>query len=134
MDINGLNADNRTPLARAVYNWNVNVVRLLITWGAEVDLRDKWGWTPLHSASQEGHLEVSQMLVDHGANVNARDSDNWTPLYLSARDKHLGIVKLLPVSIVAEFPGEFGQLAAGEGQMAGEQDFDPLPILQVLDL
>ena len=64
--------DNETPLDRAAAKGNVDVVRLLIERGAEVDSRDRWGWTPLHNASRFGHLEVSRVLVDHGANVNAR--------------------------------------------------------------
>jgi ankyrin repeat protein len=68
---------------------------LLVERGAEVDSRDKFGWTPLHVASRYGHLEISRVLVDHGANVNARQENHWTPLYLSARNGHLGIVKVL---------------------------------------
>jgi Ankyrin repeats (3 copies) len=67
-------------------------VRLLVERGAEVDSRDKWGWTPLYGC---GHLEVSRMLIDHGANVNTRQLDGWTPLGVSVIMGQLEIVELL---------------------------------------
>jgi ankyrin repeat protein len=86
---------SQTPLDRAAFKGKVDVVRLLIERGAEVDSRDKWGWTPLHLASRYGHLEVSRVLIDHGANVNARKHESLDSATSSAYNGHLGIVKLL---------------------------------------
>ena len=76
MDINARDASDVTPLHKAEYKENHDVVRLLIERGAEEDVRKISGWTPLHEASRHGHLEVSRLLVEHGANVNARLHDN----------------------------------------------------------
>ena len=68
---------------------------LLIERGAEVDARDKFGWTPLHYASKYGHLEISRVLIDHGADVNTRQRHHVTPMHISVENGRLGVVKLL---------------------------------------
>jgi Ankyrin repeats (many copies) len=56
VDINSLNAAYRTQLDRAVTLGHLDIVRLLIERGVEVDSRDEWGWAALHVASRYGHL------------------------------------------------------------------------------
>lgn len=41
--------------------------------GAEVDARDKHGYTPLMHAAERGYPDIVDMLIQQGANVDAKD-------------------------------------------------------------
>ena len=66
----------------------VKVVQLLLANGAEVDLRDKEGYTPLHLASGYMQVPVIRALIDAGADPEVEDKDGRSPLALveSLRD------------------------------------------------
>ena len=49
------------------------VAKLLLDAGAEVDSRDKDGWTPLYAAASCGETEIVKVLISAGADVSARD-------------------------------------------------------------
>jgi ankyrin repeat protein len=65
--------DARTPLHAAAWKDFLDVARLLIEKGAEVDARDEDGGTPLHTAAEEGSLDVARLLIEHGANTDGID-------------------------------------------------------------
>ncbi len=50
----------------------MEVVRLLIEKGADLNAQDDKGETPLMRASQ-GQAELARLLIEDGAQVNARD-------------------------------------------------------------
>ncbi len=70
----------RTPLHEAAYTGNIEMAKLLIEHGAEINIADKDGKTPLHEAAGRGKLEVAKLLIEHGADVNATDRLSATPL------------------------------------------------------
>jgi ankyrin repeat protein len=45
----------------------LEVARLLLSHGANVDDKDGEGKTPFQVASSEGHHEIAKLLLDHGA-------------------------------------------------------------------
>jgi ankyrin repeat protein len=45
----------------------IEIARVLLEFGASVDVGDKRGRTPLDVASEEGHDEIIQLLMEHGA-------------------------------------------------------------------
>jgi hypothetical protein len=63
--------------------------------GAEVDARDKTGWTPLMMASQKGHEGVVRLLLARGARPELQDNGGWTALHLAVQYDHAGTVALL---------------------------------------
>jgi ankyrin repeat protein len=119
----GVDFDNvRTPLHYAANAGHLEIVRILLESGANVNKRFHRTTSlhiaaekghlevvqllinsnsninqtkPLYSAAQEGHLEVVQLLIDHNADVNQAGEDGWTPLHKAAREGHLGVVQLL---------------------------------------
>jgi ankyrin repeat protein len=57
------------------------MVRLLITFGADVNSKTRGGRTPLHIASTRYSGSMITELLDRGADANIQDSRGWTPFY-----------------------------------------------------
>jgi ankyrin repeat protein len=87
--------DGRTPLNIAARGGYVEVVRVLLDAGADMEKTDCVGYTPLYSASFPSnkdedhtaeHAEVVSMLLDRGANfyVGPPKGETFTLLHMSA--------------------------------------------------
>jgi ankyrin repeat protein len=59
------------------------MVRLLLKHGANVNIKDEYGYAPLHYAVESGDLRIVSILVDAGARTNVKDNDGDTPLHLT---------------------------------------------------
>jgi hypothetical protein len=70
-----------TPLIVSAANGHREVVELLLSHGASLEVADNSGMTPLMNAVLFDQPAVAQVLLDHGANVNASTvSTSMTPL------------------------------------------------------
>src|SRR5215213_10254898 len=63
----------------------LEVARLLINAGAEINRQCEHGRTALQMAAAWGHLDVVQLLVQHGADLAIRDDEGMTPAMIAAR-------------------------------------------------
>ena len=70
VNVNARDRNNQTPLHRAAQNGNLQAVKLLVQYGADVNASDLIR-TPLHYAIMGKHAEMVSFLVDHGVDVNA---------------------------------------------------------------
>lgn len=87
--------DNETALMVAAYYGYVEIVRMLIQAGADVNARDNKE-TVLHYAIVNGSVDVIKLLIQHGARVNAPDRDGLTVLMIaSGQGRFPNVVKLL---------------------------------------
>ena len=86
---------DETPLSSSSQNGHVEVVRMLLGYGADPRAKDERQSTPLHRASQGGHLDVARVLIEHGADANAQDIDKSTPLHRASQGGHLEVVRVL---------------------------------------
>src|SRR5262245_19933352 len=57
----------------------LEVARLLITAGAEINRRCEHGRTALQMAAAWGHLDVVMLLIENGADPTIRDDEGTTP-------------------------------------------------------
>lgn len=76
--------DGYTPLHRAAYSNNVDIAKILIQYGANVNAKTEFEWTPLHSAVKWSNAECAALLLQHGADVNAISQGQQTPLHVAA--------------------------------------------------
>jgi len=75
---------------------HVDVVRALVTHGADLNARTHNGNTPLHLAAANGHTDCCKLLVRRNADVNAIcDFDGDMPLHRAVREGRSEIVSLL---------------------------------------
>ncbi|MUG98763.1 hypothetical protein F7734_43315 [Scytonema sp. UIC 10036] len=87
-------------LSEAVRENNVEIVRLLIELGAEVNDEDRVLYdneTPLAIAASKGNLAMLKLLIEAGAVVNIplKDPEYWTPLMCAVSSGNFDAVKLL---------------------------------------
>ncbi len=85
----------QTCLHAAAENGHLAICRLLIDKGAQLEAKDRIGWTPLNCAAEQGQVEIVRLLCDRGADVEARDEEGLRPLHDAARREHILVVKEL---------------------------------------
>ena len=72
-----------TALYLATLKNNINIVRLLLGHGANInDIGEKHG-TPLHVAAKGGHDDMAEFLLFHGAEIDFKNMDGNSPLYFA---------------------------------------------------
>jgi hypothetical protein len=103
--INPFNYLETTPLIYAIEIKNCSSItfaaaKILIKYGADVNLTDKRGYSPLFLAAKEGDERLVQLLLEKGANASyifpryGRESGK-TPLDAARNERHGKIVELL---------------------------------------
>ena len=76
--------DKCTALHLAAANGHVDVVKVLIQNGADVNAVDEYKFTALHLAARHGHVDIAKVLIENGADVNAVQKDKCTALHITA--------------------------------------------------
>ncbi len=84
-----------SSLLIALYRNDIAIAKNLINQGADVNVRDKNGFTPLHITTSRGQIDMTILLLKKGADVNASDNNGLTPLYISASLGQIDMALLL---------------------------------------
>lgn len=72
-DVNSKDHNGYTPLHEAAGAGDIDVTKILITNGADVNAKSlRHGLTPLHDAAYSGHEKAIKILIDNGAEVNTK--------------------------------------------------------------
>ena len=98
-DINEVNRFGITPIFFAVLENNLEMLKVLIEGGADVNVgKIKWlNFSLLHWAinDKKVDIEVIAFLIENGANLDARSLGNVTPIMLAHKRGRIDIVGLL---------------------------------------
>ncbi len=86
--------NGRTPLHEACIVGRIDLVRLCIERGIDIEARDAYDRRPLHYAAMHGNARLCQYLVERGGNVLATDMDGFTPLIQAVISGHVECVKI----------------------------------------
>jgi ankyrin repeat protein len=82
---NRIGPEGRSPLNIAVDNRSLELCKLLVAAGANLEHRDpKMQMQPLNRALHTADAEIADLLIDKGADVNAPDALGQTPIYMAA--------------------------------------------------
>lgn len=71
------------------------IAKALIAAGADVNAKQRHGWTPLHGAAHSGDHEIVQLLLERGADPSATHDEGKTALDLARESSHAVVVALL---------------------------------------
>ena len=82
-------------LHQAVLDADIGRVQSLTSAGADVNARDKAGFTPLFYTAQKGQRDIAAVLITAGASVSATDQYGNTPLHYAAVQGHYELCQLL---------------------------------------
>lgn len=119
-DINHISRDGWSPLSLAALFGHVDIVKLLLHFGANLSgcnhkkqdvlqnsadpnqtdftrvLSSTGQKLPLHFAAKRGHFAIVKLLLEEdGSEVNASDPVGWTAIHFSSDAGHLNVTQLL---------------------------------------
>jgi len=78
-----------TPLIYAARTGAIDVARVLLEAGADVNQASRYGWSPLLAATQNQNYRMAEFLIGQGADVNLANKGGWTPLYLATDNRNI---------------------------------------------
>jgi ankyrin repeat protein len=73
----------------------LEIVKLLLENGADINLPSNGNYTPLISAVRNGHLETVKLLLENGPDISVPNNYVCGLLNSAAKNGHLEIIKLL---------------------------------------
>lgn len=96
-DVNSYLFGGRTLLYVSVEKDLLEIVKLLIKRGADINVKSDKSATVLHAACLSGCYQMLKFLLENGANtdINSVNADGATPLYIAARNGDYKVIKLL---------------------------------------
>ncbi|XP_054431424.1 ankyrin repeat and SOCS box protein 3 isoform X2 [Pteronotus mesoamericanus] len=95
-DPNATTLEETTPLFLAVENGRIDVLRLLLRHGANVNgSHSMCGWNALHQATFQENAEIIKLLLKRGANKECQDDFGITPLFVAAQYGKLESLSIL---------------------------------------
>jgi ankyrin repeat protein len=83
------------PLHGACYGGRLEMVKFLISKGADVNARSREGSAPIVEAVAKNDVEITRYLVAHGADVNTADNNGKTPLHWAAERGRVEVARFL---------------------------------------
>lgn len=90
------NAMQVTALHSAVADGgNPRIAKALVAAGADVNAKQRHGWTPLHGAAHSGDVELVELLLTRGADASATHQEGKTALDIAREQGHAQVIALL---------------------------------------
>jgi ankyrin repeat protein len=73
----------------------LQIARMLLDHGAEIDGRDPQGRTVLHGTASRGDVSAVELLLSRRAAIDPADAMGLTPLHLAVKEGHAAVAELL---------------------------------------
>jgi ankyrin repeat protein len=80
-----------SPLQYAARDGRLDIVKMLLDAGADINQREANDITPLLSAITNNHPDVARQLVDRGADIKAADWYGRTPLWAAVETRNMDV-------------------------------------------
>jgi len=83
------------PLTFAAIAGNLEIMKYLLSQGADINTIDRENSNLMHNAAANGHLEVVKYLIDQSFDVNAADDNGNTALLFASDRNNIELVRYL---------------------------------------
>jgi ankyrin repeat protein len=80
-NINNLDSDRRSIVFHAVISGIVDILAIVLSNNAQINIKDQKGWFPIHYAVQNYSIDITTLLITHGAMIDVTDNFGNTPLW-----------------------------------------------------
>lgn len=88
-----------------------DLIKLLLSKGADVNATNNQGKTALHLALMDRNEGIAAILLKNGADVNIRDESGWTSLYYAVKNRCDSVIDLfLKRTLKVDSRGEEGRI------------------------
>ena len=95
-DVNAINKHNETAFMKACKTGNVDAIKLLLSVGANPNIKNDDGQTCIHhTVIGNWSREVLRVVIAHGGDMNAATKDNITALMLASRTGNVDAINVL---------------------------------------
>jgi len=89
--VNAINISGKTPVFYCSFNYSVELLKLLVKYGADINIKDKYKNTLLHddyiNCFDEHFEEFLKVLISLNFDINSKNSTGVTPLELCENKK-----------------------------------------------
>lgn len=126
LDVNAQNIHGQTPLRFAVENGNTKMVKLLVSFDAEVNQNiTPYSETLLHCAVRRSDIKMAEQLVSLGADVNITGQEimplyEITPLQRAAQSDDIEMVDMLTRFADVNVHDKYGVTPLGYATVRGD--------------
>eukprot|EP00462_Mataza_sp_D1_P020207 CAMPEP_0175138470 /NCGR_PEP_ID=MMETSP0087-20121206/10369_1 /TAXON_ID=136419 /ORGANISM="Unknown Unknown, Strain D1" /LENGTH=194 /DNA_ID=CAMNT_0016421381 /DNA_START=18 /DNA_END=602 /DNA_ORIENTATION=+ len=99
-DLNGKHPDSgQTPVMAATLGGRLEILKYLMSQGADPSIGEMMGYTPMHGVGFQGRWEVGEYLItEHNLDPNDFHEDGFAPLHRACwgeTERHTETVKML---------------------------------------
>ena len=93
--LNKRNIGGATALHIAARKGNIEIIKILVNNGADLNIKDNEGWTPLMRAASNNNSEIVSELIAKGANANLKNNLGQTAILHSTQSSCLKCLDLV---------------------------------------
>lgn len=101
------------PLHSAAAGRQVEICRLLLAAGADVNARQAGGFSPLHEAAQNGDPEMVELFLSAGADPDATTDEGRTSADIADASGHQDVARRLRAVVGLGAPGDANPTGLG---------------------
>lgn len=118
-----LGPDPTPPLIQVCMSKNFELIKMLVKYGADVNIRDSYSRTPLMYSAH--NFEITEFLISKGADVNAQDCyGNTAFMYSGNEENPIETIKIMKLLI--EKGANVNAVSHPNGQARGITILDPI--------
>lgn len=95
LSLNNAFSQPAKSLNQSVVEGDIGRVKTLLSEGADVNSKNRMGWTLLQTAIRNKRTEIVTLLIEKGADVQTKDNRGRTPLHFAAETGQKAVVEQL---------------------------------------